>query len=491
MAKSLCIPTSVLERIFDYISSQRYLAQYALVCKAWKVFAEKKLYDSIQFYSLHQFIQFLSLADSYYEQASFYPVKKVTFHFDILRTKGNIDSLTTTNYNKLSKSNQKTATSFADLMEKLSLYCPLIKSIHLLDKEKHMKHIRYSMEQQDNDGDSNDDVFTQFLSWRLLDYLPFWHKDQQWDVVTELVEEKTYIMDRAIFHAINQSCISLISLTLANVSISIPDTHSKFDPENYLGPNQSLSLPPLSTRPLGEANNNNTKKSFMDQESDDHRLYLPTLRTLYKIQLDQYKFYRPLYTITLAELSPFCPPNPSLKQLVLKNVNFLHPLKTVVYFITQYPHVTSLELINMDFTLDYGYTSEEERMEKRDDLRRAFFKLFVEFKKLTKFALTLHPAISRTCAQAIWPQYELLTWLSDHPTQLTSLTWPCDLFERNDEDEDYDHHPSYFHSILPWSTTYNVQNRLHLQSLLELDITLGPSCGEEVAIQVICDALLL
>ncbi|CAO3634062.1 unnamed protein product [Cunninghamella echinulata] len=543
MTKPLCIPTPVLKQIFYYISSQRYLAQYALVCKAWKVYAKKKLYDSIHFYSLHQFIHFLSLADLNYEQDAYLLVRKVTFHFDILHTKEHINDLTTTHYSKLFVSNQKSTICFADLMGKLNQCCPIIKSIHLLDKEKHMKHIRYNMEQQDNGSDNDNGAFTQFLGWKVLDYLPFWHKDQQWDIVTELMEgrryftkmdiyatlsgmrmiqygyfifpnynflnqlyidffhpEKTFIMDRAIFHAINQSCPSLISLTLTNVIISIPDTHFKFDPQSYLRPDQPLPvlLPSLTQLHNGTNNNNsnnnsnnninnNKMKKYVDQEYDDHRLYLPTARALNNIQFNQVYQYRPLHTITLTELNPLCPPNPSLQQLILKNVNFLQPLKTILYFISHYPHVTTLELINMDFTLDHGHTSETERMEKRDDLRRAVFRLFMGFKQLSKFSFTLHPAISRTCARAIWPHYELLTWLSDHPKQLTSLTWPCDLFEKNDDDYDYDHHPSYFHSILPWSTNYNVQNRLHLQSLLELDITLGPYCGQEVAIHSYLD----
>ncbi|KAI9299346.1 hypothetical protein BJ944DRAFT_245365, partial [Cunninghamella echinulata] len=224
---SRTLPWEVLKLIFQYVHSQRYLAQCALVNSRWLYYAQKELYQSIHFYTFEQFLHFLAMATWADGKTSpIFMINHVTFHFDLLSIctaldikeqdlyqlnisigghgciynygnserketdlqlnynifdlfNGNDDDDDTKNKNTYGSSGTTTKGDSKKKKRDYTLVSVLLKNfrnirnIEIVGKEKHMKQLRYM-------DKSQTDHYTFFTGWtNTLTHLPYWHNDNQ------------------------------------------------------------------------------------------------------------------------------------------------------------------------------------------------------------------------------------------------------------------------------------------------------------------------
>ncbi|CAO3634054.1 unnamed protein product [Cunninghamella echinulata] len=536
---SKILPWKVLKLILQYVHSQRYLAQCALVDSRWLHYAQKELYQSIHFYSFEQFLHFLAIkawADK--DRSPLFMVGQVTFHFDLLSIctaldikerhtinelihsisrhdnkhnydnnkkrkrycqstinmfdfiyeddKDNNDSDDsndnddgTKNENTGSSNSSSTTTKegstkkkrYNHLIARLLNKCQNVTRIEIVDKEKHMKQLRYM-------DTSQTDQYSFFFSLtNTITHLPYWHNDaqgfiaakghqlQQLDIyastsgiqiidnenlyftlptfphLTHLYidffnQDQSYVIDRHIMNCIHKNCSHLTNLTLYNVDISIlPVTTAT-----------SIS----ASTPTAIFNNDNTWYT--------NRLRLP------ERPIDIFKQKYAFNIMFINDITSTMVSAPSMEHLSLKNVKILHPTTTttVDYLIQKYPRLKTIDL-ELDY-IPFGVMSDD-IIENRNEFQSAIFKLLTNLPDLTSFHYTLHPAINEECAKAIWPQEKILKWLSSHHHQLTSLSWPCDLYDL---------------SLSPVSSLSQttILKPTYLLNLKELNLTMGNQCGE-------------
>ncbi|CAO3648484.1 unnamed protein product [Cunninghamella blakesleeana] len=473
------LPGSVLKRIFQHIHSQRYLSPLLLVNSKWFYFAQHEMYKTIHFYSFDQLLHFLDIIENHTNETTspLFIIKHIVFHFDLLTAcdirlpiykainsnDHDIQSLEKQFYyysEDIAVSKYNNCNSICNALLK---NCKNVESITILDKEKHMKQLRYK-------DDKHKSQYAYFLYGDNLKYVPYWHLDSKtfyywktmqierldlyvtssnlcllYDMRLRIIffpnlthlyidffnETKTFTIDQHVFNYLHYNCNQLNSLTIINVDIAMALQSSDSADLQYNGmfPNRD--------------------------ELDDHHI---------TINKNDYIYITEPSTIFL-------------KHLCLKNVKIAHSptttLKnTIDYFIQKYPLLNSL-----DIQLDYhhfigGGLNPSDIKERRKIFRSHMFKLFSSFKSLTSFHFTLHPSMNHEIAKSIWPQYEVFNWLALHPNQINSLSWPCDLYGTTPFSINHQHHPNY----IPL-------NKKFLYYLKDLNLAIGKQCNQSFLIQ--------
>ncbi|CAO3634058.1 unnamed protein product [Cunninghamella echinulata] len=530
---SKILPWNILKLILQYVHSQRYLAQCALVNSRWLYYAQKELYQSIHFYSFEQFLHFLGITARAHIKWSFLSmVKQVTFHFDLLSTCTALDIKEQNIYklinsisrrdNKYTYSNNETKETgfqpvynifdylndkdkdndtknentdssnssstkikedstkkkrYNKLIARLLNKCENIRRIEIIDKEKHMKQLRYM-------DTSQTDYYTFFINWtNIITHLPYWHNDTQGFIVSKkhhlqqldiyastsgiqiidnenlyfilptfpclthlyidfFNQDQSYVIDRHIMNCIHKNCSLLTNLTLCNVDISI------------------LPAPTTNTTSTSTSTSASASRAIL---SNDNTWYTNRLR-LPERPHDIYNHRYVSSVMFINDITSTMASAPSMEHLSLKNVKILHPTTTttVDYLIQKYPRLKTIDL-ELDY-IPFGVMSDD-IIENRNEFQSAIFKLLTNLPDLTSFHYTLHPAINEECAKAIWPQEKILKWLSSRRRQLTSLSWPCDLYDL---------------SLSPVSSLSQttILKPTYLLNLKELNLTMGNQCGE-------------